>query len=61
MTTSRSELDQVETGLAIKRVSRWSRGDQEFVVELTRPERELVMTLVALLDARPVDATGQAE
>ena len=57
--TSLSSLDAVETELAIRRVSRWSHGDKEFVVELTRPERELVMTLVALLDARPSDgATG---
>lgn len=55
MTTSHSELDQAESAVAIRRVSRWSHGDREFVVELTRPERELVMTLVALLDARPAD------
>ena len=55
MTTSPSSLDEAESTIAIRRVSRWSHGDREFVVELTRPERELVMTLVALLDARPTD------
>lgn len=55
MTTFHSDLDKAETTLAIRRVSRWSHGDREFVVELTRPERELVMTLVALLNARPAD------
>lgn len=54
-------LDSVERTLAIRRVSRWSHGDKEFVVELTRPERELVMSLVALLDARPCDEAGTAE
>jgi hypothetical protein len=51
--TSPSSLDHVEATIAIKRVSRWSHGDRKFVVELTPSERELVMTLVALLDARP--------
>lgn len=55
--TSPSSLDAVEQTLAIRRVSRWAHGDREFVVELTRPERELVMSLVALLDARPVDGS----
>jgi hypothetical protein len=53
MTTSHSSLDAAEKTLAVKRVSRWSHGDREFVVELTPAERNLVMTLVALLDARP--------
>ena len=52
-----SSLDAAETEIAIRRVSRWSHGDKQFVVELTRPERELVMSLVALLDARPVDGS----
>jgi hypothetical protein len=50
---SPSSLDSVETTLAVRRISRWSHGDRQFVVELTQPERELVMTLVALLGARP--------
>lgn len=45
----------------MRRISRWSHGDKEFVVELTPSERELVMTLVALLDARPTDEAGPAE
>lgn len=57
MTTSPSSLDTVETTIAVRRISRWSHGDREFVVELTPPERELVMTLVALLDARPANGT----
>lgn len=54
-------MDRVETALAVKRVSRWPHGDKEFVVELTPAERELVLTLVALLDARPSDEAGPAE
>ena len=50
-------MDRVETVLAVKRVSRWSHGDREFVVELTPPERQLVLTLVALLDAKPSDGS----
>lgn len=51
-------MDPAESAVAIKRVSRWSHGDKQFVVELTRSERELVMTLVALLDARPTDVVA---
>lgn len=46
-------MDAAEKTIAVKRISRWSHGDREFVVELTPSECELVMTLVALLDARP--------
>jgi len=60
MTTSPSSLDKAETTLAVKRFSRWSHADRQFVVELTPAERELVATLVALLDARP-DGSTRAE
>ena len=56
--TSRSSLDSVERTLAIRRVSRWTHGDREFVLELTPAERDLVASLVALLDARPCDEAG---
>lgn len=54
-------MDAVQETIAIKRISRWSHGDREFVVELTPSERELVATLVALLDARLSHEAGPAE
>jgi hypothetical protein len=46
-------MDSVETTIATKRISRWSESWKADVVKLTPAEREVLMTLVALVDARP--------
>jgi len=50
-------MDPVEATIATKRISRWSDSWKADVVRLTPSEREVLMTLVALVDARPVDGS----
>ena len=48
-------MDAVETALAAKRIGRWPDSWKADVVRLTPQEREVLATLVALVDARPCD------
>jgi hypothetical protein len=54
-------MDRAETIVATKRITRWPESWKADLVELTPHEREVVMTLVALVDARPCDETWKAE
>lgn len=55
-------MDTVETIIAAKRIRRWSDSWKADAVRLTEHEREVLMTLVALVDARPADgAQGSKE
>jgi hypothetical protein len=58
---SPSSLDRAETVVAAKRIARWPSDWQSFVIALPANERELVVALTALLDARPGDEAGTAE
>lgn len=48
-------MDRVETIIAGKRMERWPESWKADVVRLTEHEREVLKTLVALVDARPCD------
>ncbi len=48
-------MDKAESIIAKKRVERWPDSWKADVVELTPQEREVLLTLVALVDARPTD------
>lgn len=52
-------LDRAEQILADKRIRRWADDWRAEIVTLTSHEREVLMTLVALLDARPVDELAE--
>lgn len=54
-------MDAVENIIATKRIGRWSDSWKADVVKLTEPEREVLMTLVALVDARPADGAQGSE
>lgn len=54
-------MDRAETIVATKRMARWPESWRADVVRLTDREREVLMTLVALVDARPCDETRAAE
>jgi hypothetical protein len=51
-------MDPVETKIAAKRISRWPDTWKADVVKLTPAEREVLATLVALVDVRPADVVA---
>lgn len=53
-------MDKAETIIAKKRVERWPATWKADVVELTPQEREVLLTLVALTNARPADGQERA-
>lgn len=54
-------MDRAETIVATKRMERWPQSWKADVVILTPHEREVLMTLVALVDARPADGPWKEE
>ena len=54
-------MDRAETIVAVGRMSHWPQSWKADVVALAPHEREVLMTLVALVDARPVDGVVAAD
>lgn len=54
-------MDEVEALIAANRIGRWSDSWKADVVKLTPHEREVLMTLVALVNASPSDGHTGSE
>ena len=50
-----SEPTRAEQELAVKRIREWPHHERAAVVRLPKHERDQVLLLAALLDARPVE------
>jgi hypothetical protein len=54
-------VDDVETRLAAKRMTRWPKEWQDTIAALPPQELEVLAELVALLDARPDEGEAERE
>lgn len=58
---SPSSLDRVESLVGARRIAKWPSDWQAFVLALPANEREMVISVTALLDARPTGETRASE